>query len=400
MAEKINTPQGQDPESLPATRQDAPTFAPAISVGGAFGVDVAVARTVAETQAALLVAQRFPRDIEVARQRILTNCSRLRLAENALYSYKRGTELVGGASIRLAEMLARELGHIAWGFAEVETRRDSTVIKAEAWDRQTNAYSSRTFSVKHERHTKAGSYRLTDPRDIYENNANMAQRRVRSCILALVPSDIVDEATQACKHTVATKGQAGPLIDRVRAMADSFGTLGVTITMLEGHLGHALDATIERELVSLRKIYVGIRDGETRREEFFDLAQAGSDATQQDDKGTRTHKLKRRLRKKDKTAAEGQSPPSTDEKAASAPEPPAEPAPPDNESVKPTTVELRLLVMRLKPHALKLGVDFDKLTFTRLRGPVSACTDEKALAALLDEVTQACDDAQAAAKSN
>lgn len=45
-------------------------------------------------------------------------------------------------------------------------------------------YISRQFELKHWRTTKNGGYKLTDDRDIYELEANMASRRIRAWHLA------------------------------------------------------------------------------------------------------------------------------------------------------------------------------------------------------------------------
>ncbi|HMD52950.1 MAG TPA: hypothetical protein VKJ65_00160, partial [Phycisphaerae bacterium] len=50
----------------------------------------AVARATQEIQAALVIAQRFPRDEIRAKARILEACKRKELAENAEYEYSRG----------------------------------------------------------------------------------------------------------------------------------------------------------------------------------------------------------------------------------------------------------------------------------------------------------------------
>jgi len=41
--------------------------------------------------------------------------------------------------------------------------------------------------------------------------------------------------------------------------------------MLEQRLGHKLEATIEQELVGLRKIFVSLKDGMSKREDWFDV---------------------------------------------------------------------------------------------------------------------------------
>ena len=68
--------------------------------------DVASTQALAEVQAAMVVAKRFPRDETAAYSAIMTACKRPSLAEQAMYSYPRGGQKVTGPSIRLAETMA------------------------------------------------------------------------------------------------------------------------------------------------------------------------------------------------------------------------------------------------------------------------------------------------------
>jgi hypothetical protein len=57
-------------------------------------------RAIAETQAAMIIAKRFPRNQIEAMDRILQAFTRPTLAEHALYSYSRGGSDITGPSIR------------------------------------------------------------------------------------------------------------------------------------------------------------------------------------------------------------------------------------------------------------------------------------------------------------
>lgn len=229
------------------------------------------ARTIAEVQGAIVVAQRCPRNEERAFREIINACKRARLAEQAVYSYPRGGQQVTGPSIRLAEVVARLWGNLQYGIREIETDGDSTKYEAFCWDVQNNVRASRIFSQKHGRWTRKGGFKKADdPRDTYEIVANSAVRRLRACILEIIPSDIVDEATAQCEQTLAGKSDI-PLKDRVRKMVQKFDEQGVTENMLKKHLGHNLDATNEAELVSLQKIYLSLRDGISGRQDWFEM---------------------------------------------------------------------------------------------------------------------------------
>ena len=161
---------------------------------------MATTRQAQEVQAAMVVAKNFPRNPRQSLDRILESCNRPTLAENATYEYARGGNKIYGPSIRLAECIAQSWGNIDFGFIELDRSKGESTVMAYAWDLETNTRQSRVFSVKHQRDTKDGSYALTEERDIYETIANHAARRIRACILALIPGDVIDAAMHQCEH--------------------------------------------------------------------------------------------------------------------------------------------------------------------------------------------------------
>ena len=227
-------------------------------------------RAVAETQAAMVVAQGRPRDEFGAYNKIIKACARPSLAETAMYAFKRGGTMVTGPSIRLAEVLARAWGNITYGMRETSRGNDSSEIEAFAWDLESNVRVTRQFILKHIRDTRGGGKALETERDIYELAANMGQRRVRACLLELIPGDIVDAAVAECKSTLA-KGDGRPIEDRVRDMIKAFDELGVTLAMIEAFFQHKVTAIVPAQLVKLQQIHKSIKDGIADRSEFFDI---------------------------------------------------------------------------------------------------------------------------------
>ena len=194
--------------------------------------EMMVTRQAQEVQVAMLAAKKFPRDQVGAFNNILRACQRKKLAESSMYEYPRGGEKITGPSIRLAEAIAQNWGNIDFGFMELEQRNGVSQVMAYAWDLETNARQTKLFSVPHIRHTRKGDYPLTDPRDIYELVANQAARRVRACILGIVPGDVVEAAVERCNKTLR-EGYEEPLVDRVRTMAMVFEKeFSVTLPML------------------------------------------------------------------------------------------------------------------------------------------------------------------------
>lgn len=268
------------------------------------GTEMAVSRQAQEVQAAMIVAKRFPRDEISAQTRILQACERLSLAEKAEYSYPRGGEKVTGPSIRLAEVLARYWGNVDFGIVELEQRPGESTMMAYAWDLETNTRQTRIFTQKHERYTKAkGRVELTESRDIYELTANNGARRLRACILGIIPGDVVETAVLKCRETL-DKGDGKPLIDRVRDMVVAFGKFGVTKDMLEKYIGYATENFTVDDLRQLVPIFTSLKDGISKRENYFEVARATSQTEQEFKDSVASQDAAKVTGKKDKSAKE------------------------------------------------------------------------------------------------
>ena len=223
---------------------------------------MATTRQAQEVQAAMLVAKNFPRDPRAAHGKILEACCRPTLAEDATYEFSRGGTKIYGPSIRLAECVAQNWGNLDFGFTELERKDRESTVMAYAWDLETNTRQSRVFTVKLQRDTKNGSYGLTDERDIYELIANQAARRVRNCILSLIPGDVIDAALRQCELTLKTQAQGIPLEQRRSDMVNAFQEYGVTPEMLAAFCQKkSIDYLDEADLKKLRRTYTSFRDG-------------------------------------------------------------------------------------------------------------------------------------------
>lgn len=245
-------------------------------------------RAIAEVQAAMVIAKRFPRDEDAAYTRIQKACRRPALAEAALYAYTKGGSEVSGPSIRLAEELARDWGNITFGWRILSQDEDSTEVRAEAWDLETNVPSYITFTVRHEFKGRDGGQKVmkkvTDPRELYELIANQASRRLRACILRIIPGDVQDMAVDQCEKTLKDGG-GKPLGDRVRDMIAFFANdFHVTKEQIEKRVGKKAEAINETEFLSLRRIYGSLKDGAATVEQFFD-ATAGATGADELKKG-------------------------------------------------------------------------------------------------------------------
>ena len=238
--------------------------------------EMMISRQAQEVQAAMVIAKKFPRDAARAFDRIMQACQRKGLAEDANYTYPRGTEKVSGPTIRLAEAIAQNWGNIDYGVIELENKNGSSELMAYAWDLETNTRTTKIFTVKHWRDTKQGGYALKDARDIYEATANFGARRVRACILGIIPGDVVDAAVNKCKETL--KGQhKTPLEDRFKKMIASFEeTFMVGQKQIEEYLGYGAQGFSEDDFIKMQGVFRSLRDGMSKPEDFFKMPKAAN----------------------------------------------------------------------------------------------------------------------------
>ena len=241
-------------------------------------VAIEASRAIAEAQGKLVIAKRFPRDEVQAYNRVAQACQRKGIAEKAFYSYNRGGGTVSGPTIRFAEELARCWGNIDYGIKELSQDEGKSEMQAYAWDLETNAQSVQNFTNPHIREVAGKAKILTSQRDIYEINANMGARRLRSRILAILPTDLVDMAINECKKTLAGNNDE-PLIDRVKKMIVAFGKIGVTQDQIEKRLGRKVDTMTIDDFTDYIGIYNAIKQGESKIAEWFEAEKVASDLT-------------------------------------------------------------------------------------------------------------------------
>lgn len=228
------------------------------------------ARESQEVQAMMVIAKRFPRDPIDAMDRIIKSCTRQTLAQSAVYSYPRGGQPVEGPSIRLAETLAQEWGNIQYGIRELSQSNGESTVEAFAWDIQTNTRQVKVFQVPHVRYSKKGKQILTDPRDIYEVVANNGARRLRACILGVIPGDVIEAAMEQCSITL--KANADVSIDGLKKIASIFQeNFNVTQEMIGKRYQCKFESLRPAQVVQLRTIYQSMKDGMSQPRDWFDV---------------------------------------------------------------------------------------------------------------------------------
>jgi hypothetical protein len=255
----------------------------ALQIQGEANIASSSARVQAETQAAIMVAQRFRRSESQCRQDLLNSVKASpRLADKATYSYPRGKKqdpvskewvdnIISGPSTYIAREAARVWGNLVYGTEVVRDTDTERQIRSFAWDMQTNMRCVAEASFKklvqrskwvekNGRREKLTEWVEPDERDLRELSNKYASIGERNCILKVVPSHLVDEVLEAAKQS--TKEEAAKHPEAVRAkLADAFQAVGITVSMLEEYLRHPLKDTTPDKIGELRGIYTSIREG-------------------------------------------------------------------------------------------------------------------------------------------
>jgi hypothetical protein len=236
-------------------------IAKAPSAGGALAA--MEKREETEVFAMVMMAKRFPRDQQACMERILTAFQRHTLAEVAQYQYARGGTDIVGPSIRAAEAIAQEWGSLDTGWRELargmgHNNVPFSEVLAYCYDLQSTTRKAITFIVPHWRDTKTGGYKLKDERDIYELCANQAQRRLRACIIANIPGDVMDQAMRQATATLKAKADVTP--EAQARLLEAFGAFHVTKEHIEARLQRRLDSISPAQMVGMKRIYASLRD--------------------------------------------------------------------------------------------------------------------------------------------
>lgn len=227
-------------------------------------------RSIQEVQASMVIAKKFPRDLRKATENILNSCTRPTLANSALYSYPRGGTQVTGPSIRLAEAVAQHWENMQYGIRELSNSNGESVVEAFAWDVQSNTKQVKVFTVKHERKARGQIQKLTDSRDIYELVANMGARRMRACILGVIPGDVIEAAVKQCEITQQNNVDVSK--ESIKKMLDAFDkSFGVTQEHIEKKIGRRASSINAAQVLQLRQIFQSLNDGMAKPSDFFDI---------------------------------------------------------------------------------------------------------------------------------
>jgi hypothetical protein len=222
---------------------------------------VEASRAMEEVRAQVVLARQFPRDVPAAIIRIEEMFRIPGQADRAFYSYPKGGSVVSGSTIHLAKGVAQAWGNLTYGIDELSRTPGQSEMRAWAWDLETNQRVSSTFIVEHAMDVGRKVKELTDLRSIYENNANMANRRLRAQIESVIPAYVLDKAREVASQTLK-HGGGQPLPVRVAQAVKTFAELGVELGQLERERGKASGKWSELDLAHLRTLGMTISSGQ------------------------------------------------------------------------------------------------------------------------------------------
>jgi hypothetical protein len=258
----------QRPEQDTAFQKMLATSASNVNAGA---VAIESERAIAEARGQMQLAKMFPRDLHAANAELMDACKLPSLAQVAFYSVPRGSKSVSGPSIRIAEEIARVWGNIEYGHRELSRGDGKSEIEVFAWDKQTNARTSRQMTVMHVVDTRDGPKKMRDQKEIDDKIANVASKQLRGRILALLPKWLVEAALEECRKTLAGDNTL-PLSERVRRMTTAFAQFGVTNAQLEKYVGHKLEEVNSDELIELVGVFNAMKEGAKAADYFTPTA--------------------------------------------------------------------------------------------------------------------------------
>ena len=272
--------------NLPATIPHEQPFSRMPALPGSVNhgaVAIEQERAIAEAQGQIIIAKKFPRNINAAYAEVMEACKLPAMAEVAFYTIPQGGKSVTGPSIKLIEQIAQSMTNMEWGHRELgrieagpgPTDFGRSEVMVFAWDKEKNNFSPRQITVLHVMDTKDGKRKLRDERDIDNRIANVASKQMRGRLQALLPKWLIEAAVAECKKTLAGNNDK-PVAQRIRDMIGAFSKQGVTVDHLETHLGHRLDETTIDELVDLTGIYNAIKEG-AKASDYFGTKEEKAD---------------------------------------------------------------------------------------------------------------------------
>lgn len=252
----------------------------------------------AAVQARYIMALQRPRDLMVSRQKLLDDCKRPKFAETAIYNKPVG-DGVEGPSIRLAEAAARAMGNVYVDVAAVYDDAQKRIVRVSVTDLEANLTYPKDVTIEKtiERSKPTPGRKILSTRknskgyDVYVIEATsdeildkenaLTSKAMRTCLLRIVPGDILEEAIEQCYRTRDGEISADPATSR-KKMVDACSSFGISAAQLAEYFGHSVDTCTTAEMGAMRSLLNAIKDKETTWAEAVDAAKQKRGAAPED----------------------------------------------------------------------------------------------------------------------
>jgi len=163
-----------------------------------------------------------------------------------------------------------------FGIRELEQRNGESSVEAFAWDVETNTRQVKAFQVPHKRFTKNWQLRARGSAR-YLRRWWPTRRAPPACVhLGRDPGDVIDAAVEQCEKTLKARIDVTP--ELIRELPDRFAEHHVTKEMIEKRIQRRIESIAPAQVVQLKKIYNGLKDGMSTAAEWFEI-QPAADTT-------------------------------------------------------------------------------------------------------------------------
>lgn len=229
-------------------------------------------------EGAYIMAKKFPRNEDDARARIIKTCASYTFAEKAKYRKPIGKDFIIGPSIRLAEEMFRQWGHLRVEGIVLYDDDMRRIIQVSALDLQTGSNGIMQFTIEKtvERKNATGRIVISERMNSYnekvslviatedevmvKQNATLSKYR-RNLILQIIPNDILQDALFKIDATIKAGIAANPEREK-KNVVDNFAKIGVMPSEIEKYLGHPIAQIIPDEIAELKDVYTTIIENE------------------------------------------------------------------------------------------------------------------------------------------
>jgi hypothetical protein len=265
----------------------------------------------AAVQARYIMALQRPRDLQAARQKLLADCKRPGFAATAIYNKPVG-DGVEGPSIRMAEAAARAMGNVYCDVAAIYDDAQKRIVRVSVTDLEANLTYPKDVTIEKtiERSKPMPGRKILSTRknskgyDVYVIEATsdeildkenaLTSKAMRTCLLRIVPGDILEEAIEQCYRTRDGEISADIGASRKR-MVDAFATFGVTAGQLAEYLGHPVDTATTEEMGKAKGVLAALKDKETTWAEVLEFAKQQRGAPAESSPTGKTEPLAQRM---------------------------------------------------------------------------------------------------------